>query len=68
MALTGLYIDEKYCKHEPPTAEQGNQDKTRVIKLLLKILHLQALTLTNLHCLRNNQKWAYNLRRIFISH
>ena len=27
IALTGLYIDEKYCKHEPEWAKQGNKNK-----------------------------------------
>ena len=30
IALTGLYIDEKYCKHEPLGAKQGNKHKTYV--------------------------------------
>ena len=28
IALTGLYIDEKYCKHEPLSAKEGNKHKT----------------------------------------
>ena len=42
IALTGLYIDDKYCKHEPLWAKQGKKHTCTVI-LLLKTPHLQAV-------------------------
>ena len=40
IALTGLYIDEKYCKHEPLGAEQGNKQKRMETVILLPKIHI----------------------------